>query len=207
MKKILILLIVIVIIITVGFGIYFNNYKQEISIIRDLSKKQEEILNIDNYYQKITATTDTAQIIIEHYKKREKTVTFVNIIMNDSNEVAKEIMYCNGEDTATYIENGKEEIIEKNSFVFSMIPVNLAFANSSDKEIKEAIKNLDISIKNTRYNNKDCYIYTTKYVSEVYFEKETGLVLKYHNSEYEFEFNNVGDEIFELDLSGFTLFE
>lgn len=205
-KKIFISIIVLIlIIVVVSFGICFVQYKTKISIIRDLSQKQEKSLKKDNYYQKITKNTDNTKIIIEHYQKGENYITFTDISINDTKERAREIMRCINGETEIYRETGKESLLEENAIAFTMIPVNLRFASSNDKEIINLIKELDITIKSTKLNNKECYVYKMKDIPETYFDKETGLVLKYSNAEFEFEFDNVDDNIFEPDLSGYTL--
>ena len=209
-KKVLISVIVIVLIIAIVYGIYFINFKKKASIIRELSEKQEKTLQIDNYYQKIINTNNTAKITAEHYQKGKNSITFITIVDNDTNEIAKSIMYSNNGETKIYNETGKEDILKKlEGFAITMIPVNLNYKNSSDKNIINAIKEQDMSIESTQYNGKDCYIYTAKNIPETYFDKENGLVLKYSNSkfvsEFDFEFNNVDDKVFEPDLSGYTL--
>lgn len=206
-KKVLIFSIVIVLVIAIIYGFYYGNIKKEASIIREISRKQEEFLDKDNYYQKITKDTDTSKVVIEHYQKGKKSISFTNAIAKDSGESGKEIIYCNNGETKIYRETSKEKILEENGGAFTKIPVNLKFSHSSDKELIDAMKEHDISIKSSNYNGKDCYIYKMKETPEVYFEKETGLVLKYLNMEFEFEFDNVDDKIFELDLSGYTLVE
>ena len=199
-KKLLLVVLVVVLIVAIGFAIYFGSCKRKISMIRDLSKKQEKVLEQDNYYQKIAKTENNTNIVIEHYQKGKKSITFFT--SNNS----KEIMLCddNGQ-TKLYRENGKEAI--EGTGPFTMLPVNINFSNSSDEEISDSIKKSNISIKEGTYNGKDCYIYTEKDIPETYFDKETGLVLKYFGADYEFEFNNVDDKIFEPDLSGYTLIE
>ena len=211
-KKLFIVLIVVIVIIAIGFGIYYLNCKKKASIIRDLAKKQEQTLQKDTYYQKITNINDDAKIIIEHYQKGEKNITFYTNIINGSNEIVKFITYTNNGETKSFIETGKENMAEKfEGTMFTMIPVNLGFKNSSDKDIIDAMKELNISIESTTYNGKDCYIYKAKNIPETYFDKETGLVLKYSNensvSEYDFKFDAIDDKIFEPDLSGYTLKE
>ncbi len=206
-KKVLFFIIVVLFILAVGFGIYFRGEQKKISMIRDLATKQEEILKCDTYYQKIVNDTDEKRTEIEYYQKGKKSISFSTTLFKQTNETAKDIMYENNGETKIYRETGKEELLEKAGMIFSMLPVNINFKDSSDKQIKEAMKDAEMSIKETIYNGKDCYLYKAKNIPEVYFDKETGLVLKYLNTEFEFELNHVDDAVFEPDLTGYSLVE
>lgn len=210
-KSFLIFMLIVILAILIVLASYYGNLKRKILILRDISQKQQEIFKKDNYYKKTITNTDKSLVITEHYQKGDKSIIFTTITMNSTNETAKEIILSNNEGSKTYHENNKEKIFQENGIIESMsiIPMNIQYANSSDKEIIQAIKDYDISIKNTTYNNKKSYIInynSIKDFPETYIEKETGLVVKYSNSEYSFEFDNVDESIFtEPNLSQYTL--
>lgn len=207
-KKILVkilLVVLILIFVFLGFTV------RKMLIIKDLNQKVAKYINNDNYYEKIINSLGT---ITEYYCKGDNAVLFLNHTV----EKRKLANYIKGERTNTYIETEEDKIamLNSNSFPNKIMIIGLNYGNNIWQLFQISAVT---SIKSINYRDKECYILGLGYsqTTEVFIEKETGLILKRIDKkgtstnlfvEYYYEFDNVEDSIFvEPDISEYTVKE
>lgn len=207
-KKVLgIVIVLIVVLVAIFVGAKFR----KAIILRNITEKQDKIQEMkDDFYQKTSMNTDKAVIISEHYEKEGNSIAYNNIKVKETGETANSIMLSQkGTKTKTYCEIGKIDILNENGFSYGIIP-DFRFEGNLWSIIKRTQEE-KISVKTGTLNNKECYIINIgkmENAPEIYIEKETGLVVKMGNSEYEYEFGNVKDSIFvEPDSSKYQILE
>ena len=224
-KKILIVIGIILLIFAIFIG-------RKVWILKGLQRKVSQYTQISNYYVKITQddhgqittinndgqkVTVTEKQIYETYKKDNQYLAKIEVLSSDGTR--KKLMnYCNGETTNTYIETDQVKVATLNS---NEIPSSAMIIDYwSEIPVKEFIKTALFSkITSEEYNGKDCYKVSNYPLSsllysaddenfEVYWEKETGLMINSGLAEFEYQFNCVTDEdLVEPDISQYTIQE
>ena len=211
--KVMLIIIAILIVILIIHSI--RNY----IIITDLQKKISKYDDSSNHFIKSVYTESNGTIIkSEYYQKDDKQVLFLEKKANE--EIVKLSIYNNGKRIDTFAETKDVKEVTLNSE--QLININIINCLETDNKWQTIIGSVISKIKSTKYNGKDCYIVkgfmpasSLSYEEqETYIDKDTGLVLKIkaidiiNEIEYEYEFNNVDDEIFvEPDISQYTLIE
>ena len=211
--KVMLIIIAILIVILIIHSI--RNY----IIITDLQKKISKYDDSSNHFIKSVSTESNGTIIkSEYYQKDDKQVLFLEKKANE--EIVKISIYNNGKRIDIFTETKDVKEVTLNSG--PLININIINYLETDNKWQTIICSVMSKIKSTKYNGKDCYIVKGFMSSsslsyeeqETYIDKDTGLALKIkatdiiNEIEYEYEFNNVDDEIFaEPDISQYTLIE
>lgn len=213
-KKVLkIIGIIIAILIIIVLIHTIKNYV----IVTTLQDKISQYSNSSKYYIKSVATENNGTIVtMECYKKDNKQVVFLERKLNE--EVSKISMYNNGKRTDTFWNNTENKIVELDSDI--SMSINIYNGLETDNRWQTFLSCITSNIKSVNYNGKECYSIkgftsTTSLTfedTETYIEKDTGLLVKYTDSqtltEKEYKFDNVEDTIFiEPDISEYTLKE
>jgi hypothetical protein len=178
-------------------------------IISNLQNKFAQYANSTNFHLTISLDEDNSSNKTEFYKKDEKQVVF---IYKDN---IKTSHYDNGERIDTFTENENTKTFQINKL--GQISVNLANGLETDSTWQTWVLGISATIKSVDYNGTECYLVKnfnsiSNGSSEVIIEKSTGLMLKYTDSESNFErqyeFDNVSDDIFvEPNIAEYTLIE
>lgn len=199
----------IIIILLIVFPTLFCYSSRKLAILCNLSAKQADYKNIQNFHQRVIKNTDEVNMIVDYYKKGNKDVCYQIITINETGETAKKIMFVDESETKMYYEKGKENILNEYDLGFGIMPVSMYF--DFDGIWQTFIGMQKISVKEVQINGKACYIIKNKdafNLGEVYKDKQTGLTLKWKDTEYEYEFDNVKDDVFdEPDLNEYELQE
>lgn len=225
MKKVLKIMLVIVLVIIAILAVHtLRNFV----IIKDLQKKVKVYAESTNY--SVISTNiypDSSQISqssVKTYRKGNNTVQILERITTDA-EIATITTYSNGEYVHTYIDSAGEKIAKTTG--------NIVIMNSgingylyTENVWENFILTFRAKIRSGEHNGKECYIVKDIVSSmvlssgidfEMYFEKDTGLNVKYvekyekgneYIQETEFQFDNVDDSIFvEPDISQYEIQE
>lgn len=184
-------------------------------IITGLQDKISQYSNNSNYYIKSVATEDNGTIVtMEYYKKDNKQAVFIERNLNG--EISKISTYNNGERIDTFWDNKDNKIAQLNTDTF----MNVNFYNCLETDYKwqTFLSSITSSIKSVNCNEKACYLikgfmsssYLTSKETEVYIEKDTGLLIKSTEegilTEKEYKFDSVEDTVFsEPDIRQYTL--
>lgn len=201
-KKIISIIgVVILAIIVILVAITFRKY----IIITKLQTKVSQYSESSNFYTKSTTLTDDGtKVVIEYYKKDQKQM--VKILKEENKEITTTLMYDNGESVDTFIESPNEKIAKLNRK--TNISVNIYNHLENENKWQTLLGCFSAKVKTNIYNDKECYIIRdfisstslTAKDTEIYIEKDTGLLLKTvnatDNTEKEYQFNNVTDDIF-----------
>lgn len=222
-KKLKVLKVIILIIV----ALFILRIGRNAIIIKGASNKADRYISSTNYHKTITTYNGNSIIEMETYYKEGKSVMILKKIA--SNDSFEQIIYKDEKNNAADIFkniNGKKSAelnISYNSFN-NFITNHLEAAN-----IFEFIAScITADIKSTECNGKKCYFINGFSSSSLlsnkntgfYIEKETGLLIRYSDSQsqdengvvtdcisdYRYEFNNVSDEIFiEPDINEYRL--
>lgn len=209
LKIVLIIIIVLVLILVVHT---IRNY----IIITDLQNKILQYNDSTNYYIKSISTENNESVVtMEYYKKDINEVVFLERNLNA--EISKISIYNNGKRTDTFTETKDSKIAHLNR---GTISINLYNHLETDNNWQTFLGCITSKIQLVDYNGKECYVIKgfmsssslTFEGSEIYIDKETGLLVKVTEagtvSEREYEFDKVEDSIFiEPDISQYTLKE
>ncbi|MCI9038477.1 MAG: hypothetical protein HFJ29_01120 [Clostridia bacterium] len=213
MKKILKIVLIVVFII---FMLFMINTIRKLIIIKELQRNVSKYTSSTNYHIKSVGSgmSDGITTTINSYNKEGKRL----VILERSKEGKVEdkiSMYDNGERKSTFSETGDEKKADIDSdFNFSMVVYDYFGETSNNMQL--LCMAIASKVENIEYNGKKCYRIalqeTNTEISEVYIEKETGLVIRTHFgsaiAEREYEFDTVQDEIFvEPDISQYKLVE
>lgn len=212
----------IVIVIIIAIITFIALTLRKASIISDLSEKGTANEAVSNY-KKTTVTYDSKRDVLdrsESYILGNKIYVKLTTINNDSISVHK-IYYNLDDGTANaYIEeNGNKRAI-LNTEVTVTVNIPNIFTIWGEPDSKGTLKYaLQSRIKLGKYNGKECYHISFYNSGENYYiEKETGLVIKYYDTEpfdngdylpdvyFKYEFDNVTeDDFIEPDISEYTI--
>lgn len=210
MLKILLVIILIVIII------FLVNTFRKFLIIQEIQEDSEAYISSTNYYLKIsTVINDEVTSTTDVYRKAEK----LAVITEAGDQ--KTSMYNDGEKTDIFIEDteGKEARLNTST---ELAGVSIPNYLETENTWRTFCASLFSSIKEDVVDGKECYIITgnlasvftgvSSSTSEIQIEKGTGLCIKivndYNMQEYEYEFDDVQDEIFiEPDVEQYEVIE
>lgn len=207
MKKFLkILLCIVVIVILIFFVYLLRNY----SIINSLRDKWNNNCNVNNYHITKKISQGDSYIVSDMYKLNEKgKLVNHDINLTDFSIVENTTIFSN-ETRTTYWDfgDGNSKSISTNSSIPEIKipnPFNLYTKESNSNLLIELIKT---HIKTISFNDKECYLISNSMFSNMYIDKETGLLLKTYNGTatledgekqqieeyYYYEFNKVQPE-------------
>lgn len=211
MKRILIVIAVILLI--VGIWILRN-----VMIFKKLENSLKPYEKATNYYLK-TNMRDSNQVY-ETYRKENQYLTKIRILASNGQSVKERNLmnYGNGETVNTYIHTGEKKVAQLNS---GGIPRPQEIMNVFEgMTFGEYLKMATFStIETEDWNGKDCYKIMLRYSPNLlydenpelwyaYFEKETGLLLKFGMNEYEYQFNVVTDnDLKEPNIENYEVVE
>lgn len=204
MKKFLkILGIILVALIVIALIHTTRNYL----IISRLQNKITEYSNSNNYHAKTVSTLgEGIPLYLDYYRKDNKSL---QIMQRQTGEVVNTMKrFSDGKDVRTYIEAGDNKAVYVNGtdvLLYDKIYNQLETNNLSQK----LLHSLVAIIFSDEIEGKSCYVISVPN-NKLYIDKETGLLVKNIIQEqyvdYEFEFNNVDDSIFEEpDISEYTI--
>ena len=217
MKRILIVIAVILLI--VGIWILRN-----VMIFKKLESNLKPYEEATNYYIKMYMR-DSNQVY-ETYRKENRYATKIRILPSNGVKERKLMCYGNGETFNTYINADEKKVAQLNSVGVS-IPSPATVVNVFEgMTALEYLKMATFStIATEDWNGKDCYKIMLRYSPNVmymtepdgtinpenfygYFEKETGLMLKFGMNEYEYRFNSVTDnDLKEPNVENYEVME
>ena len=192
---------------------------RKVTIMRNISKIASKYNNYENYYEKITNTTQ--KITTEYYKNGDQTKTIMN---RDAGENSTTITYFNknGKNNSYYepVNGQKKARLNNEGAMLQTNIIVLTFGDNFGYDFYSATKTI---IKNTILNGKECYLFKDiVYGNYMYIEKDTGLILKMQDGyisdennkdtpiivEYEYKFDTVTDNDFiEPDISQYKVEE
>lgn len=196
MKKIL--MVIAVIILIVGIWILRN-----VMIFKKLESNLKPYQEATNYYIKLYMR-DSNQVY-ETYRKENRYVSKIRLLASNGVKEKKYMNFGNGETFNTYIDTGERKVATLNTRGVSvpspMSPGNVFEGMTALEYLKMATFS---TIATEDWNGKDCYKIMLRYSPNLlydenpelwyaYFEKETGLILKFGMNEYEYRFNSVTD--------------
>lgn len=206
-KKILIIILFIVAIIIAIFLIHtIRNYV----ILSGLEKKLVAYTDSTNYHAIVKNEKEERQ---DTYIKGNK---IASIVLYNGNKYS---YYDTGTRKDAFMDtpNSKTASIDIKNLDIVITPIeNYLQTETKLGKISNCIKS---SISSVEVNGKECYLIkghsynnTIGDVTEIYTEKDTGLLVKVVKSdgiyEYEFEFDNVDDNIFiEPNISEYTIMD
>lgn len=208
---------IVLILITIFLVLLIVHTIRNYVIITELQDKIAEYNNSINYHIKSFATEKNGTIVkMDYYKKDNKQVVFME--RERDSELTKISMYDNGERTDTFTETKESKIAQLNNGKIMPLVISNYLENAS--KWQTFLGCVSARIKSVEYNEKECYV-VKNFMSltslsyentEVYIDKETGLLVKTIESgienERQYEFNMVEDSIFaEPDISQYKLKE
>lgn len=204
MNKFLKVLLSIVVIIILIFSIYLlRNY----TIINSLHKKWSNTFSNSNYHILKKTSQGNTYIVSNMYKMGEKG-KLTNYLINLENFDIVENITIFSNETTTYWDFGDTKNVTENSSIPELKipnPYNLYTKESNSNVLVELIKT---HIKTTTYNDRECYLISNTMLSNMFIDKETGLLMKAFNGittlengkkqqieeNYYYEFNTVTTE-------------
>lgn len=201
-KKILwIILFLIILLIILFLGLTIR----KMIIISQIENKISNYINKTNYHISSYSHYGNTQTTIDYYMKGNKAK--LTLISKVNEEERKLINFFEGDKTNTYIESNGEKIaiLDSNGLPSKMTIINPTAYNNNVWDLFTYC--FSISVQSTKLNEKDCYLVKMGKDSEMYLEKETGLMIKNKNgtytdengnqssilTEFKYEFNNVTD--------------
>lgn len=214
MSKKRILGIVILIILAVFLGVLVRR----MIIINSLNSKLSKYLNNNNHYEKIINNTRQTETIIEYYCKGDKAVSFITTTNKENGSKKKLTQYFKGEITDSFIEaeNNKVAMLNRTESLGKVSLTSIGYSNFGELIYTALVT----PVSTVGFNDIDCYFLNSQIARNCFVEKETGLILKASGGfeidnngekyndivEYEYDFNNVDDNIFiEPDISDYQI--
>lgn len=165
-------------------------------IILSLQDRIQVYSNSTNYHIKSFSTFgDGIQTETDYYKNDLKSLKIVKKQVDEMKMITRS--FSDGENIKTYMEIGENKtVMENGSELFENETI------SNGLELANIFNCLISKISSTKIDGKQCYKIGYFFgPRELYIEKDTGLIIKNMVNEqyinYEFEFNNVEDNIFE----------
>ena len=217
MKKILKIILIVVFII---FMLFVINTIRKLIIIKELQRNVSQYISSTNYHIKSISNEDNGIVMIfNSYQKDNKNLFVMERIENGKTN-AKISTYDNGKEKHTFWEVEDTKKASLDSHVIRVMNLYDYFGGQSNMQL--ICSCLGSKVESVEYKRKQCYrigdfrsgnwLHVAYDTSEVYIEKDTGLVLKTNfgtiGSEIEYEFDTVQDEIFiEPDISQYELTE
>lgn len=214
---------VIGVIVLIAFVLFMVNTIRKLIIIKEIQRTASQYTSSTNYHVKSIASgmngEDRITTINCYYKEGNKLTT---LEMSEKGEKTYKLsIYDNGEKKDVFTETKEQKMaeIDAEDAMNFIMPIYDYFEGGSNMQlICIAIAS---KVENIEYKGKKCYrvgdfvssdtlVDINSNNSEVYIEKDTGLVIRTHFgssiSEREYEFNNVQDEVFiEPDLKEYKV--
>ena len=212
-KKILkICLIMIVLIIAILLFCMIRNYTIAKNII---DENVDKAINSESIYAKTTIKEgENIRETFDNYKKGDKELT-INIMNNEDGNSTKISMYIDGDKETIYYENKAGKFVQQDEIQKIEKPTEEDARTSLEKESKIAtfFAGAFTPFKSVNIDGKDCYLVEKSSLPifddvliddakdrRIYIDKETNMIVKTVAddviTEYEYEFNNVDDNIF-----------
>lgn len=212
-KKILkICLIMIILIIAILLFCMIRNYTIAKNIINE---NVDKAINSESIYAKTTIKEgENISETFENYKKGDKELT-INIMNNEDGNSTKISMYIDGDKETIYYENKAGKFVQQDEIQKIEKPTEEEARTLLEKESKIAtfFAGAFTPFKSVNIDGKDCYLVQKSSLPifedmlnddakdrRIYIDKETYMIVKTVAddviTEYEYEFNNVDDNIF-----------
>lgn len=212
-KKILkICLIMIVLIIAILLFCMIRNYTIAKNIINE---NVDKAINSESIYAKTTIKEgENIRETFDNYKKENKELT-VNKMNNEDGTQSIISTYIDGKNSTTYYENKEGKFVQQKQIQELAKPTEEDARASLEKESKIAtfFAGAFTPFKSVNIDGKDCYLVQKSSLPifedmlnddakdrRIYIDKETYMIVKTVAddviTEYEYEFNNVDDNIF-----------
>ena len=218
-KKIIkICLIVLALILVLALVYMIRNYIIAKNIIE---KNVAKALQSESIHTKtIIKEGDNVREIFDNYKKDDKELT-INVMHSEGNDIETTIAtYVHGTNKNTYYDNKSGKFIQQETVesVPEITEEQLYADLENENNLTTFLSSAFTTFKVVEYNGKDCYLIEKSNLpifkdfesgndkNEIYVDKESGLIIKVVNdditTEYEYEFDNVNDDIFvEPDIN------
>lgn len=195
----------VAIIICILFFLILAFFAKKIIVFNNIARKIDNYLQADNYYIR------TYNYEGEIYTKVETWVKEKNMILKYDNEVNKII-----KDGIEYSIMADNQYMEENTNQEIKSP-DFEFIEILKEELNSIKSVFYFSLNSATVNGKDCYKLQHK-DTVIYFEKITGLLVRYETvvygstlendfqntvTDYKFEFDSVTDKDLEFDISSF----
>lgn len=218
-KKIIkICLIVLALILVFTLVYMIRNY----IIAKDIIEKNvAKALQSESIHTKTTIIEgDNVRETFDNYKKDDKELT-LNIMNSGENGTEATIAtYVQGTNKTTYYDNNSGKFVQQETVesVPEITEEQLYADLENENNLTTFLSSAFTTFKVVEYNGKDCYLIEKSNLpifkdfeigtdkNEIYVDKESGLIVKIVNddltTEYEYEFDNVNDDIFvEPDIN------
>lgn len=211
-KKILkICLIMIVLIIAILLFCMIRNYTIAKNII---DENVDKAINSESVYAKTTIKGDIINQTFDNYKKENKELSIFKTNHEDGTQSVI-TTYTEGTNRTTYYENKAGKFVQQKETQEMVNPTEEDARASLEKESKIAtfFAGAFTPFKSVNIDGKDCYLVQKSSLPifdsmlrddakdrRIYIDKETCMIVKTVAddlvTEYEYEFNNVDDNIF-----------
>ena len=211
-KKILIIcLIMIVLIIAILLFCMIRNYTIAKNII---DENVDKAINSESIYAKTTIKGDIINQTFDNYKKENKELSIFKTNHEDGTQSII-TTYIDGKNSTTYYENKAGKFVQQKETQELAKPTEEDARASLEKESKIAtfFAGAFTPFKSVNIDGKDCYLVQKSSLPifdsmlrddakdrRIYIDKETCMIVKTVAddviTEYEYEFNNVDDNIF-----------
>lgn len=207
---------VIGVIVLIAFVLFMVNTIRKLVIIKEIQRTASQYTSSTNYHVKSVAKDSSEYTItIDSYVKNDKKLMIIT--RNKREETLNKIStYYKGESQDMFFDSPQEKRANLDTDEEVLFIPNLYDYFGEQSKFVLFCSAISSQINTITYNGKKCYRVTNfpslshlqdanDNTSEVYIDKETGLVVRTHFgntiSEREYEFGNVQDEIFvEPDL-------
>lgn len=171
----LVLLIFLVIVLVIIVYLVRNFY-----IINSLQNKLDLVSDKSNYHINQRTTQASSYMILDMYKTTEKSKLIEHRISLDDFSSIENITIFN-DNVTTYTNFGESKSVNTNSTVQEIEINNPYKLYTKESESNILVELMKTYIKSTTYNGKDCYLISNSMFSNMYVDKENGLLLKIHN--------------------------
>lgn len=173
MKKFFKIILLVVIIIMLIFSIYLlRNY----IIIKYLHKKWSNTYNNNNYHILKKTSQGNEYIVSDMYKIGEKEKLINHLIKLENFDIIENITIFSNKVTTYWNFGDTKNITENSSIPELKIPNPYELYTRENNNI--LIELIKTNIKTTSYNDKEYYIISNTMQSNMYIDKENGLLKK-----------------------------
>lgn len=210
---------IVLIVVFIFFMLFMINTIRKLIIIKELQRNVSQYTSSTNYYVKYSSNQDDGAIVVfNSYQKDNKRLFVVERIENGKT-IAKISTYDDGKEKHTFLEASETKKASLDSHVLMAMNLYDCFGGQSNMQL--ICSCISSKVESVEHNGKECYrignfrsgnwLDAAYGTSEVYIEKDTGLVLKTNygttiNTEMEYQFDTIQDEIFvEPDISQYEL--
>lgn len=210
---------IIGIILLVVFILFMTNIIRKLVIIKDIQRTASQYISSTNYHAKSISNDGSEKtMIVDSYAKNDKKLMIMETIQEEKVLDKISVYYGGGKQNIYFdLAEGKTAELDTEEALFVS---NLYEYFEGGSNLVLFCSAIFSHIDTTTYQGKECYRVTNfpssqqlsskEEISEVYIDKDTGLVIKSQFgdtiSEKEYEFGNVNDEVFvEPDIKEYEV--